>query len=229
MLKRDSFWFINLACIFLKDIKNIARWRCKGQNSDAIKIFLERGALKMYDSCLHGLQKPANFILFTKLWWNFFWIHSNENNFHYHELEVGRVGKESNNRQSNPCFSSTKHWNTISQGDKQTSSWETTHWSNNNRSLQRPSCLVCMEQFSHAPQSLQINYISYPIKMYLTSTTCACPYHHPLEAIFEVGMVSDPIPLLVCVNSFNLLVIKGSMCQKGRGFISLCLHIMWLV
>lgn len=37
------------------------------------------------------------------------------------------------------------------------------------------------------------------------------------------------IPLLVCVNSFNLLVIKGSMCQKGRGFISLCLHIMWLV
>lgn len=203
--------------------------RCKGQNSDAIEIFLERGALKMYDSCLHGLQKPANFILFTKLWWNFFWIHNNENNFHYHELEVGRVGKESNNRQSNPCFSSTKHWNKISQGDKQTSSWETTHWSNKNRSLQRPSCLVCMEQFSYAPQSLQINYITYPIKMYLTSTTCACPYHHPLEAIFEVGMVSDPIPLLVCVNSFNLLVIKGSMCQKGRGFISLCLHIMWLV
>ncbi|GAY62955.1 hypothetical protein CUMW_221780 [Citrus unshiu] len=33
---------------------------------------------------------------------------------------------------------------------------------------------------------------------------------------------------LIC-KSFNLLVIEGSECQKERGFISLRLHVMWLV
>lgn len=37
--------------------------------------------------------------------------------------------KETNNRQSNPCFSRTKQWTISRHRDDQNSSWETTHWS----------------------------------------------------------------------------------------------------